>query len=327
MAPSDAEHPERAQPALGEHREAADRHQGDEEHPDRGQCEEIVSGLSGLLGATDARGLDVRSDRTGAEPGGVEEDRHLGRCGDLSRADEGELVEQALGVLRRCRPRCAGRAVLVPDVTDLQVEVGGHTAGHRHLARRGRVVTRDERQHRLAERSVRVLGAQVVGVDRARNREGLVLDDVDLPEAMLQAARSRWPGSGRIPGTWRGPRRCRTRTLAGGGVSVATAAPTMVAATATTTSARISSCWRHSRRNRRQAQRTMARRAGSHRCRAGSSASAGLSSVTVMIAALARRGPARGGTRGSAAASSGRRRVRRGGRPPGPPTRPAGRRG
>ena len=58
-----------------------------------------------------------------------------------------------------------------------------------------------------------------------------------------------------------GPGRCRTRQLAGAGVSVATAAPTNVAATATMMRARISSCWRHSRRNRRQAQRTMARRA------------------------------------------------------------------
>ena len=49
---------------------------------------------------------------------------------------------------------------------------------------------------------------------------------------------------------------------AGGGVLVATAEPTKVAATATVISARISSCWRHSRRSSRQAQRMTARRAG-----------------------------------------------------------------
>ena len=48
----------------------------------------------------------------------------------------------------------------------------------------------------------------------------------------------------------------------GGGVLVATADPTKVAATATVISARISSCWRHSRRSSRQAQRMTARRAG-----------------------------------------------------------------
>jgi len=49
---------------------------------------------------------------------------------------------------------------------------------------------------------------------------------------------------------------------AGGGVLMATAEPTKVAATAMVISARISSCWRHSRRSSRQAQRTTARRAG-----------------------------------------------------------------
>ena len=49
---------------------------------------------------------------------------------------------------------------------------------------------------------------------------------------------------------------------AGGGVLVATAAPTTVAASATTMSARTSVCWRHSRRNIRHDQRITARRAG-----------------------------------------------------------------
>jgi hypothetical protein len=49
---------------------------------------------------------------------------------------------------------------------------------------------------------------------------------------------------------------------AGGGVLVATAAPTTVAASATTISARTSVCCRHSRRNIRHAHRITARRAG-----------------------------------------------------------------
>ena len=47
-----------------------------------------------------------------------------------------------------------------------------------------------------------------------------------------------------------------------GGVLVATAEPTKVAATATVIRARISNCWRHSWRSSRQAQRMTARRAG-----------------------------------------------------------------
>ena len=50
--------------------------------------------------------------------------------------------------------------------------------------------------------------------------------------------------------------------LAAGGVSWATAEPTTMAATATTISPSTSSCWRHSRRNIRHAQRITARRAG-----------------------------------------------------------------
>ena len=50
--------------------------------------------------------------------------------------------------------------------------------------------------------------------------------------------------------------------LAGGGVLTATADPTTTAATATTMRSRIRICWRHSRLKSRQAQRSMARRAG-----------------------------------------------------------------
>ena len=46
--------------------------------------------------------------------------------------------------------------------------------------------------------------------------------------------------------------------LGGGGVLTATAAPTTTAATATAMSTKIKSCWRHSRLERRQAQRIMA---------------------------------------------------------------------
>ena len=71
-------------------------------------------------------------------------------------------------------------------VPDLEVEGGRHAAGHRHLAGTGGVVPADQGEHRLPERAVRVLGAQVVGVDRAGNGDGLVLDHVDAAEAVLQ---------------------------------------------------------------------------------------------------------------------------------------------
>ena len=103
--------------------------------------------------------------------------------------------------------------------------------------------------------------------------------------------------------------------LAGGGVFTATVAPTTVAATATSTSMRMRTCWRHSRRNRRQAQRTMARRAGTP------PPSSGPNGPVI--------GPGRGREKlpGSGPATSDRRSGRRAGKPPGPPTTPAGRRG
>ena len=70
---------------------------------------------------------------------------------------------------------------------------------------------------------------------------------------------------------------------AGGGVLVATAEPTKVAATATVISARISSCWRHSRRSSRQAHRMTARRAGTPPLLPP--ASAGRSPTVTLIAA------------------------------------------
>src|ERR1035438_3736419 len=93
---------------------------------------------------------------------------------DLTRRDEGELVKQALRVLHDADHAPGHSAALVPDVPDLQVEGGCHLAGHGHLARTGGIVPADQGKHWLAERSMRVLGAQVVAVDRAGDGDGLV---------------------------------------------------------------------------------------------------------------------------------------------------------
>ena len=115
----------------------------------------------------------------------VEQDSDLRRRGDLARDDEGELVHQALRVLHDPGDP-PGRPVLAPQAAHREVEGGGHAAGHRHLARTGRVVPADQGEHGLAVRPVRVLRAQVVGVDRAGDGDGLVLDHVDPAEAVPQ---------------------------------------------------------------------------------------------------------------------------------------------
>jgi hypothetical protein len=88
--------------------------------------------------------------------------------------------------------------------------------------------------------------------------------------------------------------------LAGGGVLVATAAPTTTAATATMTRSRMSSCWRHSRLKRRQAHRIMARRAGTPPVvGSGADPVTGRSRTPTLIGSGGRRGVASGLSTGS----------------------------
>ena len=114
----------------------------------------------------------------------------------LSRQNEGELVEEVLWVLDDADhlPRCASDS---PGVADLQVEIRCDSSRDGDLVCCRRVVARNEGEHRLAVGAVRVLGPQLVGIDRAGNLQRLVLDDVDLAEAVLQGRRSRRRDGGR----------------------------------------------------------------------------------------------------------------------------------
>jgi hypothetical protein len=57
-----AEHPERAQPALRQHGEAAHRDQGDEQHADRGQREHDGLGVERVAGHRIMPGHHVLAD-------------------------------------------------------------------------------------------------------------------------------------------------------------------------------------------------------------------------------------------------------------------------
>ena len=144
-------------------------------------------------------------------------------------------------------------------------EGGRHPAGHRYLARAGRVVPADQREHRLPN-GRRVLRAQVEGVDRAGMAMRLVLDHLGPAEAVLQ--RRDLAGQMRI-GAWKSARsgRAETRVRPAGGVLVETP-PHDRGRDCRRDEPRTRSCWRHSRRNSRQAQRTTARRAARRRYRA-----------------------------------------------------------
>src|SRR5262252_4361232 len=107
-----------------------------------------------------------------------------------------------------------------------------------------------------------------------------------------------------------------------GGVLLATAAPRTVPATATVISDSTSSCWRHSRRNSRHAQRIIARLAGAPPLAPAGRAGAWLSRTDVVTGFP----PSPAVTPGRAPARPGQPAARRAGTPPGQRAQRAGRR-
>jgi hypothetical protein len=107
--------------------------------------------------------------------------RHrLRRVGGRGR-QQGELVVQVARVLDKaddgsCRPVEGERAA------DADLEGCRHCVGDRGLAGGGRVAALLEPQHRRAVGAVRVLGPELEGLDRARNRHRLVADHLDGAE-------------------------------------------------------------------------------------------------------------------------------------------------
>ena len=153
------EHPDRAEPPLGEHGEAADRHERNEQHPYDQRSQGDRLGIDRIGRGDRRRRLHRRPDGARRHAMSVEECRDLCRRLQLSGGHEGELVEQALGVLHH--PDDAPfRAVLMPHVADTQVERRGDAARHCDLIRPGRVVPGEQREHRLAEGSVSTLGTR-----------------------------------------------------------------------------------------------------------------------------------------------------------------------
>ena len=99
---------------------------------------------------------------------------------ELARRDQRELVLQIARVLDDPHDaQCAG--ALVPDSADAQPVDRRDTAGHRDLPG-GWVVAGVQPQHRGRIEPVRLLRANVDGVDRAGDRRGRVLDHLDPAE-------------------------------------------------------------------------------------------------------------------------------------------------
>ncbi len=146
----------------------------------------IVVGFSGLDAVWDPGVWTFGPRADELTPGGASNRTETAvGLSDLAGDDEGELIQQALRVLHDAGHGARLGALMV-DVPDLEAQVGGQPGGQRHLVRRGRVVPAEQGQHRLAERAVRVLGAQVVALDRAGDGEGLVLDHVEGAVLVLE---------------------------------------------------------------------------------------------------------------------------------------------
>ncbi len=183
------EHADGAEAALRQHGEAADRDERDEEHPEHEGRERDGLGVERVRLGDRGRRLHLCPgfDRTRRHTRCVEQRHDLGRRLHLPRCDERELVEEALRVLDDADDPALGTTD-GPGVTNLQVERRSHPARHGDLARAHRVAPGDECKHGAAERSVRILGAELERVDRAGDRHRLVLDHLDAAEAMLEVS-------------------------------------------------------------------------------------------------------------------------------------------
>ncbi|MHB1782849.1 MAG: hypothetical protein ACYCTE_09195 [Acidimicrobiales bacterium] len=129
------------------------------EHEDR---ERDGLGVERVRSCDRRRRLHLHADLDRAERDAwrVEQRHDLRGRRQLSRRDERELVEEALGVLDDAYHPAPGVSD-APRVPDLQVKRRGHATRDGDLVRAGRVVPGDEREHRAAECSVWILGADL----------------------------------------------------------------------------------------------------------------------------------------------------------------------
>ncbi len=104
------EHADRAQPALREDGEAADGDEGDEQHAEHERGKRDRLRVERVRLRDRRRGLHVVADGAQRHARRVEQGRDLLGVSQLSRRDEGELVEEALGVLDDADHLCASTA-------------------------------------------------------------------------------------------------------------------------------------------------------------------------------------------------------------------------
>jgi hypothetical protein len=188
------EHAQLSQAALGDDHEAGRGDQGDQEQDDRGQAQHARGGgrllalprrqaqQAGMAGGARLEPATVAS-RQGGCPlaAGPHQHRHRLRRVRGRRRQQGELVVQVARVLDKTDDG-SRRPVEGEHAADADLEGCRHRVGDRDLAGGGRVTALLEPQHRRAVGAVRVLGPELEGLDRARNRHRLVADHLDGAE-------------------------------------------------------------------------------------------------------------------------------------------------
>ena len=250
-------------PPLRDDDEAGRGDEADEEHHHRGHAEHDRGGrgcLRRLHALELTRQLGSRRPRAFLVAR-VEQHRESAVRGSGGRCHEGEFVVQITGVLDD--PDDRARVPSEPDaVADVDSERARDRVGERDLARcaPGR---RPERTASIARAvaALRVLGPDLDAVDRPGHRHEVVGDHLDRSEPLLEC-RDVGCALRRVGLDRAGQRAFAEPKLRGGDSCELYAAVAVKTAAATTmlssTSTRI--CWRHSRRNMRTAQRTIARR-------------------------------------------------------------------
>jgi len=214
------DHPDRAQPALASTVKPPTATRPMRSIPRVSSAKRDGLGLSGLFEATDAgvstfapiEAALTRVRRTGASPGPATRSGPAPR-GRTRRAGSGgfsTMPTTRLDVPSSCQrsPILSLKSTATPWVTATWPGSAGKLPEIRA-------------EHGLSEGTVRILGAQVVGVMEPGTAHGLVLDDLDTANRCLSAAR--WAGSFGL-GPWKLTRSWAVPkpVLAAGGVSVAT---------------------------------------------------------------------------------------------------------
>ena len=262
---------ELALPALCHDDEPGGGDQADERHeqrrrrrarappPGRRSPRPMTRSWLGLAGGCVRRRTAVPSTRrTAASPS--RPPRSAGR-------DQRELVGQVARVLDPPTTVRAHAAELDPISRCRRPSSAGHGAGERDLTSRGLGIAARGAAPASRDRSApsRILRAHVEALRRAGHRDRRVRDHVDRDRS---AARRRDPGSPLVAGsvassTHAALARRRTRVPRRRHVRRDSSPPRRPPRPPPSRAARArSSCWRHSRRNSRHAQRTTRRRAG-----------------------------------------------------------------